>query len=123
MQHPECIPTDLMPSVVKLQGRPLSLCYTMSIHFAGIMQAITNSHHHLPKKDQVQLLPGEISALQSQTLMLFCEQCGAWLLLVTPLAATSIIEKLLQLVVGDLFLSSCSYLTMKHNGIYSKTKN
>jgi len=39
------------------------------------------------------------------------------------LAATSIIEELLQLVIGDLFLSTCSYLTMKQNGSYSMTKN
>jgi len=122
MQHPKCIPTDLIPSVVELQASPLSLCY--SIHFAGIVQAITNSRHHLPKKDQVQLLPVEISALQSHTFtVLFCEQCGAWLLMVIPTAAASIIEKLLQLVIGDLFLSTCSYLTMKQNGSYSKTKN
>ena len=86
-------------------------------------------HHEFPPSFAQEgpgptLLPGEISALQLHTLMvLFCEQCGAWLLLVTPLAATSIIEKLLQLVVGDLFLSTCSYLTMKQKGSYSKTKN
>ena len=112
MQHPECLPTDLLSLMIELQGRPPSLFCIVTIFLTGSMCTFTNSTHELRKEDQVKLFSGEIVALQSYTFVVFSgEQRGAWPLLISPLAPTSLLKKSIKLI----FLIAGSYLMDVHN--------
>jgi hypothetical protein len=65
----------------------------------GSLWAIADSGHELPKEDQIQLFPGQVLAIQMHTfIVLSGEQCGAWPLMATLLAATPLRKKLEKVI-------------------------
>lgn len=100
MKLPECLPTDLMATMVKCHWGEFPLCGCTPI-FCACLWIVWQSCHDLPHQDHIKLVSGEFCALPSDILVMFLAKKCAARSSAGPSAPAPFFKELFQVTVTD----------------------